>query len=204
MNKIVEIIHSNFSLVVVETKSDSTHLVGLLNNFTEYSASYLEIKSEKRKKEFLAPRILLNELLGKNVQIEYDKNGKPTLESKLNISISHSKNFYGVIVSKNSLVGLDIEYSHQRYEKIVSKFVSEFEKSNIAYKQNLDLIWGAKECIFKIEGSAVLDFKEHINITEISSKNLKATTSGQNSYIINYCRLKDCCITYCTSPILHS
>ena len=55
--------------------------------------------SLSRKKEFISTRILLQELLGDGKSIENNEHGKPLLvDSNYEISISHSKDYVGVMV----------------------------------------------------------------------------------------------------------
>ena len=61
-----------------------------------------KIKTEKRKKEFLAVRLLLNEILP-NTSISYNKYGAPEIGNNNFISVSHSKNKAVIIISKKKL-----------------------------------------------------------------------------------------------------
>src|SRR5437764_2113507 len=67
-------------------------------------------QSIARKKEWICTRLLLKELMPQNPSsIVYDENGKPHLKNtSAHISVSHTKNFVGVIVSENYSVGIDI------------------------------------------------------------------------------------------------
>src|SRR3954469_19556761 len=86
-------------------------------------------QSIARKKEWICTRLLLKQLMPQQLSsIIYDENGKPHLENSLaHISVSHTKNFVGVIVSEKYPVGIDLELIHPRIEKIVHRFVSEEE-----------------------------------------------------------------------------
>jgi 4'-phosphopantetheinyl transferase len=60
--------------------------------------------AERRKKEFLATRILLENLRGKNQQITYNDSGKPFLKgTSINISISHSADFATIFISEKNI-----------------------------------------------------------------------------------------------------
>ncbi len=128
-----------------------------LNNF----------KSEYRKREWLTVRVLLKVLLpAEATAIEYDSNGKPHLVNRdHSISISHTKNFVAVILSKNTGVGIDIETIQPRIEKIAARFVTKEEERFIEPSQKLDyqhVIWGTKEVLFKIYGKGELHFLDNI------------------------------------------
>lgn len=124
---------------------------------------------DKRKKEWLSVRILIKEIFGKNITIEYKENGKPYIsEEPYSISISHSKDYVGVIVSRAGEVGLDIENISPRIEKIKHKFLSKNELHDIpaegsCHKQML-LYWCAKETLMKICGKKEIDFKKQLKI----------------------------------------
>ena len=81
-----------------------------------------KFKSEKRKKEFLACRWLLNAINPK-ITITYNKFGAPELDNGEHISISHSRNLVAIIISKTK-VGLDIEQIRNNPLKLSLKFIS--------------------------------------------------------------------------------
>lgn len=128
-----------------------------LNSFTH----------EPRKKEWISIRMLLKRL-GYSSSIAYYETGKPFLEnSKAHISISHTRDFAGIILSDSSVVGLDLERIHPRIEKIAHKFLSEEEESAVPSANRLEhlfVIWGAKEVLFKMHHVGELLFKEHLNV----------------------------------------
>ncbi|MCC8155573.1 MAG: siderophore biosynthesis protein, partial [Tannerellaceae bacterium] len=74
--------------------------------------SFLNSKApENRKKEWLACRILLNQLLGREVLISYHSTGAPYPEDlSCYISFSHTKGYVAVIWHPDYPVGIDIEY----------------------------------------------------------------------------------------------
>jgi 4'-phosphopantetheinyl transferase len=103
-------------------------------------------KSIARMKEWICTRLLLRELLPEqNASIVYDENGKPFLhDSSAHISVSHTKEFVGVIISEKYSVGIDLELIHPRIEKIVPRFVSDDEMNFVDKKKPLEyyfLIW---------------------------------------------------------------
>jgi phosphopantetheinyl transferase len=69
---------------------------------------------------------LRNKTIGK-LEIDYNANGKPFLvNSKEYISISHSRNFIGILKAPFD-VGLDIEEINERITKIKNRFLNEDE-----------------------------------------------------------------------------
>jgi len=112
--------------------------------------------SMARKREFVTTRILLQKLLGDGIFIENNEHGKPLLiNSNFDISISHSKDYVGVMVGENHDLALDIEYLSDRVYRITKRFLSEDEMSSISDKDKQLHIyqhWCAKECLIKLYG----------------------------------------------------
>lgn len=124
-------------------------------------------KSVARKKEFLAVRILLHEMLLLNGisehracelgRISYSPSGKPLLKG-YHISISHTQGYAAVILSKKHEVAVDVEYFSDRVSKVASKFLRHDEKS-----EGLDSLlvhWCGKETVYKLFSSENLQFEE--------------------------------------------
>ena len=120
-----------------------------------------KLKTEKRKKEFLSSRLLLNELLP-NIPIFYNTYGSPEIENDNFISISHSKNLAAIIVSKNK-VGLDIEQISETPLRLSPKFISK-DSHNPLSKEKATLIWCCKEAIYKWHKKGNVNFIEDIKI----------------------------------------
>lgn len=126
-------------------------------------------RSESRKREWLTVRIVLNILLPhlNSGSINYDKNGKPHLIGESSISISHSHGFIAVMTSAVKKTGIDIEQIHPRIESLSKKFISNEEKKIITDKYQLEqmhIIWGAKEVLYKIHSIGQIDFIKDIHV----------------------------------------
>ncbi len=104
---------------------------------------------------------------------------KPYLpDVQYHFSISHCGDFAAAIVSKNKRVGIDIEISVQKIEKIKHKFLNEFELESFDLNdetdiqnsklkiQNLTLLWSCKEAVFKWHGDGGVDFSKHIQLSK--------------------------------------
>ncbi|MCG8580326.1 MAG: 4'-phosphopantetheinyl transferase superfamily protein [Bacteroidales bacterium] len=109
-------------------------------------------KLDRRKKEWLAVRLLLQQMLGSYPNIVYGSNGKPRLEGhNYYISISHTTNYAAVSLSDNP-TALDIEICSGRVEKVADRFVhdSEWDYIDDAVKtQYYTILWCAKEAMYK-------------------------------------------------------
>jgi 4'-phosphopantetheinyl transferase len=137
-----------------------------LNN--EEKGYYDSISYERRKQEWLAVRYLLKSKINASLEISYNDEGKPFIpDSYYRISISHSHDLVGLMVSDTSEVGLDIELISDRVERIAARFLEESELKMVGNEQRLEklvTLWGAKEAIIKVIGNRRIDFKREIHI----------------------------------------
>ena len=142
------------------------------------------IKSSSQRKQFLGVQNLLKLHNINNGSLFYDKNGKPHLSNNKFISISHSFEYCGVIVS-DVKVGLDIEKLRPKILNISKKFISESDWNLIKLSsvENVTKVWTIKEAVFKAFGHKAIDFKKNIIITSINKKFNKASVSISNNQI---------------------
>jgi phosphopantetheinyl transferase len=123
--------------------------------------------SDSRKAEWLAVRLLLRELTGREMTVAYRDNGSPYLpESDCNISISHTRGHAAVILDCAHVVGIDIEYRSERVQRIKSRFLHESERDGLrnASTEALLICWSAKETAFKMTGRRTADFRKDIRV----------------------------------------
>ena len=166
---------------------------------------YLKISNTERKKEWLTVRILLTELLQKRVEIDYTKHNKPFLvNSNLNISISHSRDFVAVIISNSYFPGVDIERISERVSKIKHKFLNSQELNWCNGIKKLTICWSAKESVFKIFEKE-LDFHDMvISKFEYDADKghftIKVIKQGyEKNYPVHYRVIENNILTYCIS-----
>ena len=156
------------TILVWEITENEADLEKLLTNLDSYKSDLEKLTSSKRRLEFLTSRITINTLLNKNVNVLYDSNGKPLLENELSyISISHSKNWVAVIHHPTRQVGIDIEFPTVRINKIAHRFLNQAEQESFSdeeQKKEIQLIWSAKEALYKIIGSEVADFANQLTV----------------------------------------
>lgn len=124
-------------------------------------------KNEGRKKEILAVRALLYEMTHEesSKRISHEPSGKPLLKGYF-ISISHTKGYAAVIMSKTRNVALDIEYVSDRVSKIVDKFIRSDEDSSTIEVQLKN--WCAKETVYKYFSEEDLQYSE-MRLHDLSS-----------------------------------
>lgn len=130
------------------------------------------MKSEMHRKGFLSIRHLMAEAGYVDADLYYDSVGKPHLNDGKHISITHSNQFTGIIVSDSEEVGIDIEMQRDKILRIAHKFTPIEEYRTIANTdaliRKLTTVWGCKESLYKIYAEPGLSFLQHINIKEFS------------------------------------
>jgi phosphopantetheinyl transferase len=157
---------------IVETKEE------LLNSFVNkgFNAKNTIIsKNELRLKQWLAVRLLLHEFYP-NVEISYNKFGKPFLSNKVEISISHTGNYAVLALNTSKKCGIDIEKISAKVERIKHKFLNVQELEIAKTLEELTLFWCAKEALYKLYGDKELIFNEQLFV---SYKNEPKTIKGR-------------------------
>ena len=184
-------------------RETSDELLNLLDKKDWYLPHICQMNLENRKKEWLAVRVLLKELSGDEKEIAYTEQGKPYLvDNSFQISISHTKEYVAVALSKQHTVGIDIEYISPRIQKISSKFMNEVEIAGISSENeiiHLLLHWSAKESMYKTLNEQYVDFREFLHIQPfvpemnvLSSFNAFETkTQNRHRFVIYYSATED-------------
>lgn len=184
---------NNCSIAIWDTQETLDELLKLSRPF------YLtKFKTEKRKKEFLASRLLVQEI-SQNTIITYNEFGAPELDNGKYISISHSKEMVAIIISEQQ-VGMDVEQISEKVLHLSSKFVSEKNLKNLS-KEKATLIWCCKEAVFKWHQKGGVDFIKDIIIPsfileekgqiKIQFKNKELNLNYQkinNHYLVYVCK----------------
>lgn len=159
-----------------------------LNNLVNLSLSSKSrldlIKSSSQRKQFLGIQNLLSLHNINNEVLFYDDNGKPHLLNNKFISISHSFDYCGVIVS-DVKVGIDIEKFRSKILNISKKFVSESDLAliKVSSVENITKVWSIKEALYKAFGHNKIDFKKNIIIKSVNKEFNKATVLIFNNEI---------------------
>jgi len=201
LNKKLE---DNAELSVWKIAEQPAELLQMLASHGVY-ADLPFFRNENRLREWLTARLLLAEM-GVKQRITYTEAGKPALEGATSfISISHTGDYVAVINHPTSHAGIDIERKGDRIFRVKHKFVNENEIKWINPLQEMDqlyVIWGAKECAFKIYGIGNVDFREHLEVKRFSFQSPGQTTvlmkkPGEvTEYEVFYQNLGDIVLTY--------
>lgn len=163
----------SFRYAVWEVEEDVDSLLSILPDSDDIRMEAdKRFRSETRKREWIAVRVLLYTLLQKKTRIAYTDNGAPLLPGeKLNISISHTcgniegRNvmYVAVALSATHKVGIDIERISVKVRKVRDRFIRNDEKADTL--TSLLLQWSAKEAAFKILSAEGVDFIRHLRIS---------------------------------------
>ncbi|MBP2831387.1 4'-phosphopantetheinyl transferase superfamily protein [Aquimarina sp. U1-2] len=130
------------------------------------------MKSEIHQRGFMSVRHLLAVMGYTDHDLYYDDNGKPHLADGKCISITHSFEFAGIIISDRA-IGIDIEKQREKIQSIAHKFTntSEHNYFNEHLQDNiraLTIIWGAKESLYKLYATPGLSFQDHITMSSFT------------------------------------
>lgn len=164
-----EIGEGNFILVNKIREMESYYLSKMTIGVQDLES--LARKNKARRLEWLAVRYALSKQYDQAfMEIYYDENGKPyfTYMPDKELSISHSFNKIAIYVS-DSQVGLDIQFLTDKVVKVQKKFLHKSEMSylgEVDRLRKLNIIWAAKESLYKHYSKKNLSFKDQIWIDE--------------------------------------
>lgn len=146
------------------------------------NAAVLEIiiagyTSEQRRREVLAVRMLLDEMIGTNVDLLHDESGCPYLSNSMNIGISHTKGFASVIVSPGRKVAVDVEYMSDRVRKVAARMLRTDESADTLL--GLLLHWCVKETLYKLYSDEHLALKD-MQVLSVEGDNTRGIVKAKN------------------------
>lgn len=134
------------------------------------ATNVIKTKSELRLKQWLAVRLLLHEFY-QDVEISYNKFGKPFLSNKVEISISHAGDYAVIALNTSKKCGIDIEKISSKVNRIKHKFLNAKELEIAKTVEELTLFWCAKEALYKLYGEKELIFNEQLFVSYQSKPN---------------------------------
>ena len=120
----------------------------LLSGFPHLRLLEMPYKYPARQKEFLCVRALLLAMTGDpKLRIDHAESGQPIVEG-WQVSISHTKGYAVLMLSKEKAVGVDIEYRSDRVAKIASHYIRPDEMAETT--EQMLVLWCAKETLYKL------------------------------------------------------
>jgi phosphopantetheinyl transferase (holo-ACP synthase) len=182
-------------------------LISAFNFSEEEEIEFQKFKGEKRQKEYLITRLLLQHLLSEKTEIAYQKSGRPQIKnSSKHISISHSAEFVAIFIS-NDLAGIDVENINRNIDRVTKRFLHPDELAWIEKSDNRQIskmiCWCAKEAIFKCSCESGVQFDKQIFIprfeigkTDFFNGRL-ITANGEENYNLWYFYFGNNMIVYC-------
>lgn len=189
-------------------------LLALLSDADVCRQEMEKMKSESRRMEYVAVRVLLRQLLGEELHIAHEPSGKPYLvEQTYHLSISHTKGYVAVALHRHLCPGVDIEYYADRVKKVTSRFVRQDEQAGIdryegtPYIYMLLLHWSAKETMYKVMEENEVDFVDHLRIMpfDLSESGSFAVceyrTPQKENFQISYMIHPDFVCTWCMKSV---
>lgn len=152
---------------ITEEEDELLSLAGLSEEDLETFDSF---KASQRRKEWLAVRVLLKNMLTDPVKISYYPDGRPFLKnSDQYISISHTKGYAAILLHDEEIPGIDIELETRSAEKVATRILTpeelESSREGELYSNSKLLIhWCAKETIFKMVPDHSVSYLKQIRI----------------------------------------
>lgn len=130
----------------------------------------MPFKNTGRQKEFLCVRALLMEMTGDDaLHIDHLESGRPVIcrglqisdnmqipYNKWQVSISHTRGYAVLMLSRTKVVGVDIEYCSDRITKIASHFIRPDEM--VETVEQMLILWCAKETLYKLHSEDNLHY----------------------------------------------
>lgn len=126
--------------------------------------------ADARRREVLAVYALLFAMTGDGSRrIGHDALNRPMVDG-YHVSISHTRGYAALILSRHEPVAVDIEYYSTRVARVLSKFVRPDEQATDTTSQLLH--WSAKETVYK------LCAEEDLQYFDMRLKPMTVSTSG--------------------------
>lgn len=143
-------------------------LLEMLPSERNYREQIELFTSAVRRREWLAARVLLQEMCGEHKEVAYTESHNPYLtDGSYHISISHTKGYVAVMLSRDYEVGVDIEFISNRVKNIRHRFLSYEENKIIRPERELQQLlvcWCTKETLFKLLDKVGVRFSYDLKI----------------------------------------
>ena len=166
----------------------------LLDKFPQFNNEHFRaITSPRRQKEWLATRALLHHAGCIYDQLSYSPTGHPEIEHPeyKHISISHSNKIAGIILTKSTPTGIDIESVNRNFLRVERKYLSEEERLLAAnIPDGHAVFWCIKEAVYKFLDYQDLIFDSDIKITIDENQRCKISSMAPRYCDFEYVLMK--------------
>ena len=112
-------------------------------------------------------RHIVRRELGSSTEIAYNDKGAPILLNRTeHISVSHSADFVGVIISDDRCA-IDIERLDRNFERVAKRYIRPEEQSLSQDERLAAILWCAKEALYKYADESGLDLLRDLKILNL-------------------------------------
>lgn len=166
-------LNNQVRFAIWRVEEDAENMISMLQLDDRERAVLATLNKGKRTLHWLATRVLLRYMLDTPgfIDCPSDENGKPYLANfPQKISLTHSFDYVGVILSDHREVGIDLELVSPKILRIAHKFMKDEE---LEFIEDLDeeskinhlyACWCAKEAVYKLQGNRGVSFKDNMTI----------------------------------------
>lgn len=162
---------NNSRIALWKIEETTEELISYLQLDAEEKAKLQSLAKGKRTLHWLATRVLLRYLLQtpEFIHCPSDANGKPYLpDFPYEISLTHSYDYAGVMLSSGALCGIDLEIIMKKVVRIKNKFLKPEELEFIDKEHEIEQLyacWCAKEAVYKLQGNKGVSFLHDMTVS---------------------------------------
>ena len=152
---------------IEETVSEMLAMMPSLGNLQHVLDSY---SRDARRLEVLSVHALVYIMTGdESLVVGHNEDGHPLLEG-WHVSISHTRGYAAVLLSRQDEVAVDVEYVSNRVAKIADRFIRDDEQDETITRQLV--CWCTKEAVYKYFSS------QHLALLDIRLRNYELSSEG--------------------------
>ena len=152
---------------IEETVSEMLAMMPSLEKLLHVLDSY---SRDARRLEVLSVHALVYIMTGdESLVVGHNEDGHPLLEG-WHVSISHTRGYAAVLLSRQDEVAVDVEYVSNRVAKIADRFIRDDEQDETITRQLV--CWCTKEAVYKYFSS------QHLALLDIRLRNYELLSEG--------------------------
>ena len=179
---------------IEETVSEMLAMMPSLGKLQHVLDSY---SRDARRLEVLSVHALIYIMTGdESLVVSHNEDGHPLLDG-WHVSISHTRGYATVLLSRKDEVAVDIEYVSNRVAKIADRFIRDDEQDDSVTRQLV--CWCTKEAVYKYCCA------QHLALFDIRLRNYDLSSEGcivaenmqtGDTVTVNYCVKDSYVMTY--------